>query len=256
MKKIIIHSLLIISTLFLSFSANAQKEEGRNTQKGVAIFTNFSYGIAKPGKDLALRFGVNNTANIGVELFTNKTNWIIGSDFSYIFSKKVKEDPLAKLINYDTYIYGNDKGLSEYLLRERGYIIQGYIGKLFLLNKSVNRSGIRLTLGAGYMQHKIRLQDDSRSITQFSGDYKKGYDRLTGGFSLSQYIGYQYLSNNRRINFSIGFDFSQGFTKSLRDWDFDLKSKNTASRLDLLYGIRATWILPFYLGDFGEKDEY
>lgn len=256
MKKNILYILLIFSILVPNFSVHAQKDNDRNKQKGVALLTNFNAGIAKPGKDLAVRFGVNNAVGIGVELMTNRTTWIIGSDFSYFFSKKVNEDPLKKLINYDTYIYGNDKGLSEYLLRERGFIVQGYLGKLFLLNKSANRNGIRVTFGAGYMQHKIRLQDDSRSITQFSGDYKKGYDRLTGGLSLSQYIGYQYLSNNSRINFSVGFDFLQGFTKSLRDWDFDLKSKNTASRLDLLYGIRATWILPFYLGDLGEKDEY
>jgi hypothetical protein len=256
MKKNTTCNLLIFSILLLSFWANAQKKTDSNAQKGITILSNFSCGIAKPGKDLAIRFGTNNTVAIGVELMTNKRNWIVGSDFSYFFSKKVNEDPLAKLINYDTYIYGNDKGLSSYLLRERGFIFQGYIGKLFSLHKDVKRSGFRVTLGAGYMQHKIRLQDDSRSITQLSGDYKKGYDRLTGGLSLSQYIGYQYLSNNRRVNFSIGFDLSQGFTKSLRDWDFDLKSKNTASRIDLLYGIRATWTLPFYIGDLGEKDEY
>lgn len=245
--------LFIFAFLFASFFTKAQ----HNATKGVALLANFNYGIGKPGKDLAVRFGMSSAAGVGVEMLGNKTNLIIGADFSYFFSKKVNEDPLIKLVNYDTYIYGNDKGLSSYLLRERGFVMQGYVGKLFVFDKkAANRSGIRVTFGAGYMQHKIRLQDDSRSIAQFSGDYKKGYDRLTGGLSLSQYVGYQYLSNNRRINFSLGFDFSQGFTKSLRDWDFDLKSKNTTPRLDLLYGMRATLILPFYLGDLGEKDEY
>ena len=245
--------ILIFAFLFVSFFANAQ----RNKEKGVAILAKFNVGLQLPGKDLAIRFGTNNAAGVSVELLGNKSNLIAGSDFSYFFSKKVKEDPLAKLVNYDTYIYGNDKGLSSYLLRERGFVWQGYVGKLFLLDKkSRNRSGIRFTLGVGYMQHKIRLQDDSRSIAQLYTDYRKGYDRLTGGLSISQYIGYQYLSENRRINFSLGFDFTQGFTKSKRDWDFDLKSKNINARLDILNGIRATWILPFYLGDLGEKDEY
>ena len=245
--------ILIFAFLFVSFFANAQ----RNKEKGVAILARFNFGLALPAKDLALRYGTNSATGVSVELVGNQSNLIVGSDFSYFFSKKVKEDPLAKLVNYDTYIYGNDKGLSSYLLRERGFVWQGYVGKLFLLDKkSRNRSGIRFTLGVGYMQHKIRLQDDSRSIAQLSTDYRKGYDRLTGGLSISQYIGYQYLSENRRINFSLGFDFTQGFTKSKRDWDFDLKSKNTNARLDILNGIRATWILPFYLGDLGEKDEY
>ena len=245
--------ILIFAFLFVSFYAKAQ----RNKEKGVAILARFNFGLALPAKDLALRYGTNSATGVSVELLGNQSNLIVGSDFSYFFSKKVKEDPLAKLVNYDTYIYGNDKGLSSYLLRERGFVWQGYVGKLFLLDKkSRNRSGIRFTLGVGYMQHKIRLQDDSRSIAQLSTDYRKGYDRLTGGLSISQYIGYQYLSENRRINFSLGFDFTQGFTKSKRDWDFDLKSKNTNARLDILNGIRATWILPFYLGDLGEKDEY
>ena len=244
---------LIFAFIFVSFYANGQ----RSLEKGVAILAKFNFGVQVPAKDLAIRFGTSNATGVSAELLGNRSNLIVGTDFSYFFSKKVNEDPLAKLVNYDTYIYGNDKGLSSYLLRERGFVWQGYVGKFFLLDKkSRNRSGIRFTLGVGYMQHKIRLQDDSRSIAQLTGDYKKGYDRLTGGLSLSQYIGYQYLSENRRINFTLGFDFTQGFTKSLREWDFDLKSKNTNTRLDFLNGIRATWILPFYLGDLGEKDEY
>lgn len=42
----------------------------------------------------------------------------------------------------------------------------------------------------------------------------------------------------------IGFEFNQGFTKSLRDWDFTERRKLDGNRIDLRFGIRATWTIP------------
>ena len=102
--------------------------------------------------------------------------------------------------------------------------------------------------GAGLLRHWIRIQDDNSSVTQLTGDYKKGYDRLTGGLALSQFIGWQSLAADRRSNWLIGLEFNEGFTNTLRDWDFNERRKLDESRLDIRIGLRVAWTLPFYQG--------
>jgi hypothetical protein len=97
------------------------------------------------------------------------------------------------------------------------------------------------------LRHKIRVQDDSGAVTQLTGDYIKGYDRLNGGLALNQFIGYQLLSQSRTVNFFAGFEFNEGFTHNLRSWDFELKKEFVEKRFDFRYGFRIGWTLPFYL---------
>jgi hypothetical protein len=77
---------------------------------------------------------------------------------------------------------------------------------------------------------------------------------LTNGLAISQYVGYQVLSRNRRINLSIGADFIQGFTQNRRSFDFDTQMQDTRERVDLLWGLRATLTMPFYLGSKGTEE--
>ena len=84
-------------------------------------------------------------------------------------------------------------------------------------------------------------------MTQITGDYQKGYDRFTGGLALNQFIGWQHVGKTRHVNFTIGIECNQGFTNTLRDWDFNEMRKLDESRLDLRFGLRVSWILPFYM---------
>ena len=63
------------------------------------------------------------------------------------------------------------------------------------------------------MYHKIRIENQDNLIPQLSKDYLKYYDRLTVGILLKQYIGYHHMSNNRLVNFTIGFECIEGFNK-------------------------------------------
>jgi hypothetical protein len=148
----------------------------------------------------------------------------------------------------DGEIVGGDGVFSSVVLRQRGFYVGAKFGKLFPLSESNPRSGIRVTLGAGLLEHKIRVQDDSRQVNQVAGEYRKGYDRLTNGLALNQFVGYQLLGKNRLINFYAGLEFTQGFTQNRRDWNFDTMEQESGERLDLLFGIRLGWVLPFYFG--------
>jgi hypothetical protein len=214
--------------------------------KGNGILLHLGLGAHLPGADLDTRFGTSGTLGGGVERISER-NFFIGLEGHYLFGPTVDEDPLANLRTAEGYIIGNDRSLASVVLRQRGWYAGATLGKLFTLGKS--RSGLRISLGGGWLQHKIRIQDDTQSVTQLTGDYKKGYDRLTAGPALQQFIGWQQLGAKRRNNFMIGLEFNQGFTNTRREWDFELGRKLDQQRLDLRFGIRASWTIPFYTGN-------
>ncbi len=250
MKK---HIYLILC-VFISQQVIAQKfREHPATQegdsKGKAILTHLLFGYHLPGGDLSDRFGQAFSAGLGGEFLTKK-HFIVGIEGHFFYGNVVKEDPLAILRTPEGDIIGNDRTIASVVLRQRGLYAGVVVGKIFTFSEK--RSGIRLTLGAGWSSHKIRIQDDKSSVTQLTGDYLKGYDRLTGGLGIQEFIGWQYLAENKRANWLLGFEFGQAFTNTRRDWDFTEMRKLDQKRVDLRFGIRAAWTLPFYIGNAKE----
>ena len=234
-----------------------QKYSEYALNRGNALLFKLSYSGHRPGGDLADRFGNNFSFGSGVDLITAKGNWIIGADVAYLFGGEVKEDVIATLRTPEGFIIGNDRGYADIQLRERGLYAGGHIGKLIGIGKANPRSGLRVTVGAGLLQHKVRIQDDPLSgVPQLDDTYKKGYDRLTNGLAFTEFIGYQTLSTDRRVNFFAGLEFTQGFTMNRRDFNFDTRSKDETERTDLLFGIRVGWVIPLYFGQEAGKVFY
>ena len=238
--------VLLLLFCCITFVLTAQEEE--KTNAGGALLINATYAYQIPGADLVNRFGTSGGIGGGVDYMTGKHNLIFGVEAYYLFGTKVKEDVLANLRGPDGNIIGNNRTFAQVQLRERGFYFGALVGKLISLSKNNKRSGIRISLGMGLLQHKIRVQDDSRSVLQLEGDYLKGYDRLSNGLAFTEFIGYQYLDPNRLINFFAGFEFTQAFTKSRRDFDFLSMSKDEQKRKDFLYAFKVGWSLPFYIG--------
>lgn len=250
MRKYIYLILCVLCTQQMSGQVyRVQPASAEASNKGKAILAHLMFGFHMPGGDLRLRFGPAFSAGLGTELIT-QNNFILGVEGHFFYGNEVKEDPLAILRTPEGDIIGSDRLLASVVLRQRGLYVGGNIGKLVTF--SDRRSGLRLTLGAGIARHRIRVQDDNESVTQLRGDYKKGYDRLTGGLGVQQFIGWQHLSENRRSNWMLGFEFSQAFNNTLRDWDFNEMRKLDEQRVDLRFGIRAVWTLPFYVGNSKE----
>jgi len=209
-------------------------------------------GFYTPGRDLADRFGP--MAQVGLELsYQLKSGWVLGAGAGHIFGNNVRErDIMSNIATTNGDIITEDGVFENYRLRPFGWSMYGRIGKIFpLFGPNVN-SGLMVDLGVGIMQHKIWIETPRLASPQLSGDYKKGYDRLTNGLSLNQFIGYQYLSNKKLINFYVGFDFHQGFTQNRRTVNFNTGVPDTRNRLDLLVGLKAGWILPLYGRDSKE----
>jgi len=61
------------------------------------------------------------------------------------------------------------------------------------------------------------------------------------------------LAANRRINFQVGIDLIQAFTRERRTVRYDTGLPADSARRDMLSGLRISWILPIY--ERSEKTE-
>lgn len=240
MKK----KLLLFSVLFLIFI----RTFAQVSIKDSSIYTpliGISYGYYFPAGDMEKRFGNNSATQVNVD-FKTKYNWILGINGSYFFGKQVKESIFDSISTNSGAIIAQNGQFADVRLYERGFTVSGTIGRLIAFKKPNPNSGIAFNIGFGFMQHKIRIETIGNNVPQLSKEYKKGYDRLTNGFLLTESIGYLYLSNNRLANIYIGFECMQGFTKNRRSFNYDEMKQDTRKRVDILYGARLAWILPLY----------
>lgn len=236
-------------------SSSIKSQDDTNSFHRVGMTNlSFGFGIEFPFGDLQDRFSDNLKFTLGAERITS-SNWIFGLEFSYMFGDTVKQDVLAPLRLSNGEVLGADHAYADVFMRERGVFVGVNIGKLIPFNNK-SRSGLRITGAAGILAHYIRIQDDARSLPQIEGDYLKGYDRLTRGFALREFIGYQHVTENKRVNFYIGLEFTQGFTTSVREVNFDTGLPTSKERrFDGLIGLKAAWILPFF-NDYEDEEVF
>jgi hypothetical protein len=198
-----------------------------------------------PGGDLSSRFGANLDAG-GMFAYKTKRNWIFGIESNYMYGKKVKEDVVKNLKTPEGFVTDNEGHQADLRITERGLGIHLFAGKVFKFWDGNPNSGLIVTIGMGYLQHKVNLYDAQQKIASLKGNLKYGYDRLCNGVSVSQFIGYLNLSENRLLNFYVGVQFYEASTQSVRKLNYDTGLRDTKKRTDILSGLRAGWILPLY----------
>ncbi|HRH66438.1 MAG TPA: hypothetical protein PLU53_09080 [Bacteroidia bacterium] len=208
------------------------------------IGASFAYQI--PGGDMADRFG-NNFNVGGVFQLKLKNNLVFGFDGNFLFNEHIRETGvLDSLRDADGFFINAEGHYASIALVERGLKFELKAGKIFPVIGPNKNSGILATLGAGILQHKIRFETEGGNYPSIEGDYAKGYDRLTNGLSITEFIGYINFGNKRLVNFYGGIECTQAFTKNRRSINFDTRKQDTQSRLDLLFGFRFAWIIPIY----------
>jgi hypothetical protein len=175
-------------------------------------------------------------------------NWMFGIEGSYLFSNNVKDVGQLEPVSLGgNVLIRMDGRLETVFLTQRGFTVQGFLGKVIAFKQPNVNSGLVLKLGMGGIQHKIRLVGDKENLPQITGGYQKGYDRLTNGLLITPYVGYQYMSLNRRVNFYGGIEFHLGLTKGRRAWNFDTNTPGDARRTDMLIGFKGGWIITRYV---------
>lgn len=256
MRINLIIGVWILTRCTVSLAQGTGIDPYAEAKAGNKIFNfQFNYTYQIPEGDLALRFGPLHQVGAGVNLKT-RNHWYFALQANYQFGYTVEEPGLFYfLTNSSGYITNTGGYPATYYLSQRG--MSGIIsaGRLFPLSLSNRNSGILVMVGGGYLLHKINIASPSNDIPTLTDELKRGYDRLTGGFALHQFVGYYFQSANRYFNFYVGVDLNQAFTKSFRGYNYDQRAFDNASRFDATNGLRVGWMIPIYLAT-KDEDEF
>lgn len=240
--------LLLLGLVFFQlFETQSSRAQSSVSDSSISMFMIApSYALQFPGGDMADRFGINN--NVGLSfIWKRSSGWMFSLQGSFLFGNTIDEPGLfSMLTTSDGFIIGSDGLFADIRSFERGYYGVLSAGKLFPFKKPNPNSGLYVLLGAGYMQHWIRIEDKKNAVPSLQDDYLKGYDRLSGGLMIQESAGYLMTSNNRLVNFYVGVEMIQAFTRGMREYNFDQERPYTDQRLDLLFGLRVSWFMPLY----------
>jgi hypothetical protein len=205
-------------------------------------------GLTVPAGNLSERFGLSGLAGATLS-WKNGHNWLFEVGGEFLFGSDVREDTILNGITTDSgFVIGLDGLLYEPLLYERGFVGSVGLGKIIPVSVHYPNSGIMLGLRATFLQHKIfySIKPDE-NVPQLNKEMRKGYDRLTNGWGLSEEIAWHNMSRSGLINFRIGLELIQAFTKNRRAYNFDAMVPDTETRMDLLFNLKIRWILPIWV---------
>jgi hypothetical protein len=176
-----------------------------------------------------------------------KNNFYFGADGGFVFGNRLKDSSMFDdIYNSQGYISGwggNQADVKFFMRGASAHIDLGYVWSGIGVNPN---SGLWLKFGMGYFMHKIRIESLYDDVPQLEGEYRKGYDRFTMGFSTKQFIGYLYQADTKILNFYIGCEFVQGWDKMVRSYQFDLGGPDVELKLDFLISPKIGWLIPIY----------
>ena len=232
MKKFLFSLIFFSSFLF-----------GQENKKTSTIMFSFDYSFQFPEMDLKDRYGVNSSIG-GSIISKTKKNYLYFLTSKWIFGNKINEENIFDFIDGNNGDIINIDGQIPIIRTfQRGAQFHFNFGKKINLNIKKSTSGVVPALGIGYVYHKIFIENILGETPQLNEDLKRGYDRLSGGFSLKQSLTFMYLSNNNMKNFNIGLELIECWAKDLRinNYTNNIVPKN---RFDLFIGITLQWIVP------------
>lgn len=233
---------LFIVCLIHLFSLQAISQ---NDSSQTIFYVSFDYGLYNVGGDWEERFSNSNAAggSLGLKL---ANNWQFKLSSSFHFSNKVKTNGLLDdVINDAGDVIDFDGELVKIIYEQRGLGFKAEIGKIIpFIDKNAN-SGVLIQAGIGYFQHRTKIDFRDGTVFQLEEIDLKGYDRLHTGIATSQFIGIHFFGNSNFFNFFGGFEFNQAFTKNRREYNYDTRSFDKDPKLDLYYGLKLGWMIPF-----------
>tara|TARA_B100000900_G_scaffold185227_2_gene157057 strand:+ start:1667 stop:2416 length:750 start_codon:yes stop_codon:yes gene_type:complete len=234
-RKKIKFSLIVLLVLFIN--QNFAQEIKQSSFE-------FNYNYQIPIGNLSETYG-NNSA-IGIVYFSERSNNIIyGVEASFMFGSTLKDTNIFNNISTSTgAIIGGDGYYANVNLMQRGWNSFLFGGYAFHFSNK-NLSGIYVSQGFGFLEHKIFIDTRNQNIPQLDEEMKKGYDRLTNGLSGKFTIAYKYYDQNGRFQMSTNLNYLFGLTKNQRAYDFaNQVYYSQEKKWDNLFGISIGIIIP------------
>lgn len=231
--------LSLTSALIFIIITSSWSQEKKSTN-----LLEFRYGFHVPLADMKDRFGSNSDIGVSFENVNYGQKVFFGADASFFFGNVVKEDVLAGLRTFDGSIIGIDGYPGDVNLKERGFYAGVNAGKIFSTGKDEkNLTGFRTQIGVGLLQHKIRVQDNFKSIVALEKKNLKGYDRLTNGPAIHLAAGFHFQHPKNNFHFNIMGDIYGARTRSRRDFDNSTGGYLSQKRTDILAGLTIAYVV-------------
>jgi len=211
-------------------------------------------GMLFPSMDLGDMFGESYSIGAGT-FYKTKDNWLWGVNGDFWFGNEVhaRESILNGLAgNLNGGIMDHFGNFGNVVTYQRGWIVGGEVGKLFHKWGGNANSGVFVTFGGGFLQHRVRLESASRSsvVYQIEANYQRGYDRLNQGWMSRVNVGYLNAHSGKTLNFMIAAEIMYGQTTNIRGYNWDTGLHDTGINHNLAFGLRFTWFLPIYDKNF------
>jgi hypothetical protein len=235
---------LILIFALSTFTGWSQRNLKDSSVATVVFAPHYKFNLT--GGDLNKLWGFNHQVglDVGVKL---KNNLYLGLDGGFIFGNQLKDSSMFNNVytsNGTITGFAGNPAIVLFMMRGMStHFDLGFVWNKFGTNPN---SGLWLKFGGGYMMHKIRIESQLDDVPQLEGEYRKGYDRLTMGFSTKQFIGYLHQTDSRFLNFYAGLEFVQGFNKNVRTYNFDLGGPDDELKFDMLYSVKVGWLIPIY----------
>lgn len=183
-----------------------------------------------------------------------QNNWLIGIDGSLMFGNDNLRDREQRMPG----VYSNDatsivigaNGVdANVTCYNRGLNLRAGAGRIFTLGTRNPNSGIVTRLYGGIVQQKTIFTLNDEHAPQLEGDYARLYDNKRRGFTLTESVGYWFMSNKGNFyNFYVAFELTQSWTRSVRPYVIDgvrgIAGADNTHYFDLLYTIKLCWMFP------------
>ena len=224
---------LVMAQAQLSVPAQKQMPKNKNM-----LMLCMNYGRQTPIGLLSNRFGSSNTVGFSVG-YKFSHNYQVQAGINSLFSGKVVENGiLDSMMGPSGLLLDNTGTYAEIRLYERGYHWHVDFGKIIPMGPFNRQSGILMTAGIGFIEHRIKFTYQKTVLPQLDNGYLKGYDRLTNGLMLRGFIGYQLLDTKGKVNLVGGIEYLQGMTQNRRSYNYDTRTADNTHRTDLLLGVK------------------
>ncbi len=243
LMKLIFPLVFFLSAVQLCFAQNSLKDSVISRP-----WISAEYGGNWTAGDLADRYGFMNHVGL-IAGYKTKKNYVFGLESCFHFGNDIR---LTGLFDHLVDSYGTitdvNGDVAVVVVFPRGFNANLLAGKIFPIFGSNKNSGLFLHGGVGYQLHYMKIETNDQVVPQIELGYKKGYDRLTTGINLHQFIGYNFMSGNGSYHFYAGFYAQEGFTKNRRTIFFDQPDVpvSTELRFDVQMGLKVGWVIPVY----------
>jgi len=243
---------LVLLTVFACtgssvFAQNEGKEKRKkkNFEPNNAVIIAPIYTAQFPFGNMRDRFGFNSLFGLQIS-YKMKKNWIIGVEGNFLFGTVVRENFVLEKISLPSGQHiGQTNALITPKLQEMGANIKFTFGKVVPFSEKYPDAGLLFLTGFGFLSHQININVKGATLPQLDKTYRKGYDRLSNGPVISQFIGGIFMARRKYISAYAGVQLDVGFTQGRR-YDFYSMAALNDKRVDMFLGVRVGWIIPVF----------